>query len=59
MLKILWRSLLELLRVQTAYNTLLADQKPFDIVDLFERSKIKLSLDVLVNLDKRIDVGSS
>jgi hypothetical protein len=43
-------------RVQTAYNTLLADQKPFDVVDMFEKSAIKLSLDVLVNLEKRIEV---
>lgn len=28
----------------------------FDIVDLFERSKVKITLDLLVNLDKRIEV---
>lgn len=42
--------------MQTAYNTLLGEQKPFDLVDTLERSKIKVSLDVLVNLDKRIEV---
>lgn len=28
----------------------------FDIVDLFEKSKVKITLDLLVNLDKRIEV---
>lgn len=29
----------------------------FDIVDLFEEAKIKVTLDLLVNLDKRIEVS--
>ena len=44
-------------KVKAAKDKLSTDAKiKFDLVDLFEETKISISLDLLVNLEKRIEV---
>lgn len=46
-----------ILRVMQARNSLnISKEGVFDLVDLLEEAKIKVSLDLLVNLEKRIEV---
>lgn len=44
-------------KVQAAQDKLFKEKDGvFDVLDLFEEAKIKVSLDLLVNMDKRIEV---